>query len=64
VDDEGSNGGGILKVEHGSNASEVTNVHEAGVEEVGDVVKEKDKRGSNITPGLRTEALDVKAGTK
>ena len=33
----GGNGGGSFKVKHGSYAAEVTNVHEAGAGEVGDV---------------------------
>jgi len=40
VDNGGSNGGGSFEVEHGSDAAEVTNVHEAGVREVGYVVRE------------------------
>src|SRR6218665_1980666 len=30
MDDGGGNGGGSFKVKHGSNAAEVTDVHEAG----------------------------------
>src|SRR6218665_2420928 len=37
----GGNGGGSFKVKHGSYAAEVTNVHEAGAGEVGDVVGER-----------------------
>ena len=33
----GGNGGGSFKVKHGSYAAEVTDVHEAGAGEVGDV---------------------------
>ena len=44
MDDGGGNGGGSFKVKHGSNAAEVTNVHEAGAGEVGDVVGERDMR--------------------
>jgi len=40
VDNGGSNGGGSFEVEHGSDAAEVTNVHEAGAREVGYVVRE------------------------
>ena len=40
MDNGGSNGGGNFEVEHGSNAAEVTNVHEAGAREVGDVIRE------------------------
>ena len=37
----GGNGGGSFKVKHGSYAAEVTDVHEAGAGEVGDVVGER-----------------------
>ena len=40
MDNGGSNGGGSFEVEHGSDAAEVTNVHEAGAREVGDVIRE------------------------
>src|SRR6218665_2413482 len=40
----GGNGGGSFKVKHGSNAAEVTDVHEAGAGEVGDVVGEREMR--------------------
>src|SRR6218665_1638792 len=40
----GGNGGGSFKVKHGSYAAEVTNVHEAGAGEVGDVVGEREMR--------------------
>ena len=38
----GGNGGGSFKVKHGSYAAEVTDVHEAGAGEVGDVVGERE----------------------
>jgi hypothetical protein len=40
VDNGGSNGGGSFEVKHGSDAAQVTNVHEAGAREVGDVIRE------------------------
>src|SRR6218665_613984 len=56
MDNGGGNGGGNFKVKHGSYASEVTDVHEAGAGEVGDVVGEREK----VTPRLRTGASEVK----
>ena len=44
MDYGGGNGGGSFKVKHGSNAEEVTDVHEAGAGEVGDVVGEREMR--------------------
>ena len=43
MDDGGGNGGGSfkLKVEHGPDAAEVTDVHKAGAGEVGDVVGDR-----------------------
>ena len=41
MDDGGGNGGSFI-VKHGSDAAEVTDVHEAGVGEVGDVVGERE----------------------
>ena len=38
--EKGGDGGGSFKVKHGSNAAEVTDVHEAAAGEVGDVVRE------------------------
>src|SRR6218665_1041811 len=55
----GGNGGGSFKVKHGSYAAEVTDVHEAGAGEVGDVVGEREMR-IEITPRLRTGASEVK----
>ena len=40
MDDGGGNGGGSFRVKHGSDAAEVTDVHEAGAGEVGDVAGE------------------------
>ena len=40
MDNGGSNGGGSFEVEHGSDAAEVTNVHETGARGVGDVIRE------------------------
>ena len=59
MDDGGGNGGGSFKVKHGSNAAEVTDVHEAGAGEVGDVVGEREMRiesNTKITDrGIRSE---------
>ena len=41
MDNRGGNGGGSFKVKHGSYAAEITDVHEAGAGEVGDVVGER-----------------------
>lgn len=35
----GSNGEGSFQVEHGADAAEVTNVHEAKTRKVGDVIR-------------------------
>ena len=55
----GGNGGGSFKVKHGSNAAEVTHVHEAEAEEVGDVVGEREMRIKSNTDiadrGIRGE---------
>ena len=40
MDNGGSNGGGSFEVELGSDAAEVTNVHEAEARNVGDVIRE------------------------
>ena len=44
MDDEGVNGGGSFRVKHGSDAADFTDVHEAGAEEVGEVVGEREMR--------------------
>ena len=44
MDDGGGNGGGSFRVKHGSDAAEVTDVHEAGMGEVGDVVGRDEDR--------------------
>ena len=44
MDDRSGNGGGNFKVKHGSDAAEVTNVHEAGAGEVEYVVGERELR--------------------
>ena len=59
MDDGGGDGGGGFKVKHGSDAAEVTDVHEAGAGEVGDVVGEREVRiesNTKITDrGIRGE---------
>lgn len=40
MDFEGINGGGGLKVQHRPDSAEVTNVHNAGAQEIGSVVGE------------------------
>ena len=59
MDDGGCNGGGSFKVKHGSNVVEVTDVHEAGAGEVGDVVGEREMRIESNTKiidrGIRGE---------
>ena len=42
IDDGGGDGGGSFRVKHGSDTAEVTDVHEAGAGEVGDVVGERE----------------------
>ena len=44
MDNRGSIGGGSFEVEHKQDMAEVTNVHEAGAREVGDVVTEGEMR--------------------
>ena len=44
MDDGGGNGGGSFRVKHGLAAAKVTDVHEAGGGEVGDVVGEREMR--------------------
>ena len=58
MDDGGGNGGDSFRVKHGSDSTEVTDMHEAGAGEVGYVVGEREMRiKSNIkNPGLRTGA--------
>jgi len=59
MDDGGGNGGGSFRVKHGSDAAEVTDVHEAGAGEVGDVVGEREMRIESNTKiadrGIRCE---------
>ena len=59
MDYGGSNGGGSFEVEHGSDAAEVTNVHEAGAREVGDVVRDGEMLIKSYTKiadrGIRVE---------
>src|SRR6218665_2920354 len=50
----GSNGGGSFKIEHGSDAAEITNLHKAGAE-FGEVVGEKETRIKR-KPKLQTKA--------
>ena len=52
-------GGGSFNVKHGSDAAEVTDVHEAGAGEVGDVVGEREMIKSNTKiadRGIRSES--------
>ena len=44
MDDAGVYGGGSFRVKHGSDAAEVTDVHEARAGEVTDVVREREMR--------------------
>ena len=59
MDDGRGNGGGSFIVKYGSDAAEVTGVHEAGAGEVGDVVGEREMR-IKVTPRLRTGASEMK----
>src|SRR6218665_1509763 len=62
MDDGGGNGGGSFKVKHGSNAAEVSNVHEAGAGEVGDEVGEREMRiecNTKITDSGISEVKEV-----
>ena len=60
MDDGGGDGGGGFKVKHGLDAAEVTDVHEAGAEEAGDVVEEREVRIKSNTKiadwGIRCES--------
>ena len=58
MDDGGGNGGGSFKVKHGSNAAEVTDVHEAGAGEVGDVVGERDMRIESNTKIMEVKEVE------
>src|SRR6218665_2503453 len=57
MDDGGGNGGGSFRVKHGSDAAEVTDVHEAGA--VGDVVGEREIRIESNTK-IADRASEVK----
>src|SRR6218665_4183999 len=59
MDDGGSNGGGSFRVKHGSDATEVKDVHEAGAGEVGDVVGEKEAKIKSNTK-IADRASEVK----
>ena len=60
MDDGGGDGGGSFRVKHGSDAAEVTDVHEAGAGEVGDVVGKREMRIKTNTKiadrGIRGES--------
>src|SRR6218665_3185132 len=55
----GGNGGGSFRVKHGSDAAEVTDVHEAGAGGVGGVVGEREIRIKSSTK-IGTGASEVK----
>ena len=57
MDDGGGNGGGSFRVKHGSDAAEVTDVHEAGAGEVGDVVGEREMRIKSLLSTLLDASL-------
>jgi len=57
MDDGGGDGGGSFKVKHGSDAVEVTDVHEAGAREVGDVAGEREMR-INCKPNTKIADRD------
>ena len=65
MDEGGGNGGGSYRVKHGSDAAEVTDVNEAGEEEAGDVVGEREMRIKNNTTiadrGIRGESCGKKS---
>jgi len=56
MDDGGGDGGGNFKIKHGSNAAEVTDVHETGAGEVGDVIGEGEMRIKIADRGIRGES--------
>src|SRR6218665_676790 len=62
LDDGGGNGGGSFRVKHGLDAAEVTDVHEAGAGEVGDVAGEREMRIKSNTKiadrGIRGESSE------
>ena len=59
MDDGGGDGGGSFRVKHGSDAAKVTDVHEAGEGEVGDMAGEREMRIKSNTKianrGIRGE---------
>jgi len=64
MDDGGGDGGGSFRVKHGSDAAKVTDVHEAGAGEVGDVVGKREMRIKSNTKiadreGIRGESNGV-----
>ena len=60
MDDGGGYDGGSFRVKHGSDAAEVTDVHEAGAGEVGEVVVVRETRIKSNTKiaarGIRGES--------
>jgi len=60
MDDGGGNGGSSFRVKHGSDATEATDVHEAGAGELRDVVGEREMRIKSNTKiadrGIRGES--------
>ena len=57
VDNLGCNGGGSFKVDHGSDAAAVGNMHKAGPRLVGDVVRDWDKKSNTKhSPLIRDES--------
>ena len=59
MDDGGGNGGGSFRVKHGSYAAEVTDVHETGAGEIGDVVGEREMRIKSNTKIAEVTYLQV-----
>src|SRR6218665_2549989 len=59
MDDGGGYGGGSFKVKHGSYAAEVTDVHEAGAGEVGDVVGKREMRIESNTKITEVKEVEV-----
>src|SRR6218665_1146178 len=64
MDDGGGTGGGSFRVKHGSDAAEVTDVHEAGAGEVGDLTSTSSPSPTSSVPsssGLRAAVWNARS---
>ena len=60
--DGGGDGGGSFRVKHGSDAVEVTDVHESGAGEARDVVGEREMRIKSNTKTADTGIIGKSSG--